>query len=345
MNAIPQTVDGMFEQMVKRFERIMMPAELRTKAELAVEINRLKKERNAVILGHNYMEAPLYHMVADIRGDSLELCRRAADTTADVIVFCGVEFMAETAKIINPGKKVLIPSQKAGCSLAASITAADVRALKEKYPGVPVVTYVNSYADVKAETDICCTSSNAAKVVESLDSDTVIFIPDEYLAKNVAKETGKTVIFPQSGDTKTSDQVFVSWHGKCEVHDMFTVKDIENVRKQFPDVVVLAHPECPPDVVNASDYSGSTSAMIKHVAEKEAPQYLLLTECAMGDNIIAEHPDREILRMCSHRCPHMNQITLEDTLDALQNMRYEVHVDEDVRVKALASIQRMLEIG
>jgi quinolinate synthase len=327
--------------------------ELREKAELVDEINALKRERNAVILGHNYMEPAIYHAVADFTGDSLELCRRAAATTADVLVFCGVEFMAETAKIINPDKKVLIPSLKAGCSLASSITAADVRALKAKYPGVPVVTYINTYADVKAETDVCCTSGNAAKVVESLGTDTVIFIPDEYLAKNVARETGKHVIFPETDPRKmvgagkdgTLDKVFVGWHGKCEVHDKFTVEDITRVRAQFPDVVVLAHPECPPEVVEASDFSGSTSAMIKYVQTKPAPRYLLLTECAMGDNILAANRDKDILRLCSVRCPHMNQITLEQTRDALKYLRYEVDVPAEIRLRAKRSIDRMLAIG
>lgn len=324
--------------------------ELREKALLVDEINALKKERNAVILGHNYMEPAIYHTVADFTGDSLELCRQAAKTTADVLVFCGVEFMAETAKIINPSKKVLIPSQKAGCSLAASITAADVRALKAKYPGVPVVTYINTYADVKAETDICCTSGNAAKVVESLGVDTVIFIPDEYLAKNIARETGKHVIFPETdprraGTDTAIEKVFVGWHGKCEVHDRFTVEDIRRVREQFPDVAVLAHPECPPEVVEASDFSGSTSAMIKFVQDVKKPRYLLLTECAMGDNIMAANKDREILRLCSVRCPHMNQITLEQTRDALLYLRYEVDVPEEIRLKAKRSIDRMLAIG
>jgi quinolinate synthase len=321
--------------------------EIARKAEVAVEINRLKKEKNAIILGHNYMEPALYHTVADVTGDSLELCRKAASTDANILVFCGVEFMAETAKIINPSKRVLIPSQKAGCSLASSITAEDVRNLKKKYPGVPVVTYINSYADVKAETDVCCTSGNAAKIVAALNTDTVIFIPDEYLAKNVARETGKKVIFPdfKSDKEQSIDQVFVSWHGKCEVHEQFTVEDIDRIRKQFPDVVVLAHPECSPEVTAASDFTGSTSAMIKYVKTNKAPNYLLLTECAMGDNIIAENKEANILRMCSIRCPHMNQITLEDTLLALQSLKYEVHVPEEIRVRARRSIDRMLEMS
>jgi quinolinate synthase len=258
--------------------------------------------------------------------------------------------MAETAKILSPDKMVLIPAEKAGCSLAESITAEDVRQLRQKYPGVPVVTYVNTYADVKAETDVCCTSGNAAKVVQSMDADKIIFLPDEYLAKNVAKETGKKIIFPSKkpvSENKASESPleydFIGWHGKCEVHEQFTVKDIENVRKQFPDVLVLAHPECSPEVVDASDYSGSTSRMIEFVRESQAERYLLLTECSMGDNIIAENPDKEMVRMCSIRCPHMNEITLEDTLTALQNDQYQIHVPEDLRIKAKKSIDRMLE--
>lgn len=345
-----QAVQVTYERMTKLLADIVPEFELRDKARLVVEIERLKKERNAIVLGHNYMEPAIYHTIADFTGDSLELCRKAAETTADVIVFCGVEFMAETAKIINPDRKVLIPSQKAGCSLAQSITAADVRALKARYPGVPVVTYINTYADVKAETDICCTSGNAAKVVASLGVDTVIFIPDEYLARNVARETGKHIIFPETNPLKTTsdtqiDKVFIGWHGKCEVHDRFTVDDISRVRSQFPDVVILAHPECRPDVVEASDFSGSTSAMIKYVEQVKAPRYLLLTECAMGDNIMAAHRDREILRLCSVRCPHMNQITLEETRNALKYLQYEVNVPEDLRVRAKRSIDRMLAIG
>ncbi len=332
--------------MQEHLTHLVPDIEQRAKAERVAAINRLKKERDAVILGHNYMEPTLYHAVADIRGDSLELCRKAAETDRSVIVFCGVEFMAETAKIINPTRTVLIPSLKAGCSLAASITAEDVRELKRRYPGVPVVTYINTYAAVKAETDICCTSSNAAQVVASLDSDTVIFIPDEYLARNVARETGKTVVFPDPSSAGCPGAgSFIGWHGKCEVHELFGVHDIETVRQQFPEAIVLAHPECAPEVVAASDFSGSTSAMIRYVREHSAPQYLLLTECSMADNIAAENPDKELLRMCSHRCPHMAQITLEDTLAALEHMQYEVRVPEDIRIRAKQSIDRMLAIG
>ncbi len=325
--------------------------EIRAKAELAFEINLLKAERNAVILGHNYMEPALYYSVPDFTGDSLELSRRAAQTDKEIIVFCGVKFMAETAKILSPGKLVLLPSEKAGCSLAASITADDVRGLKAKFPGVPVVTYVNTYADVKAESDVCCTSSNAAAVVESLHADTVIFLPDEYLAKNVARETGKHIIFPSlyaensSGPETTIDAQMVGWHGKCEVHERFTTDDIKNVREQFPDVVILAHPECSPEVVEASDFSGSTTAMVRYVENTNAPRYLLLTECSMGDNIMAANPKKEMLRLCSVRCPHMNQIRLEDTLDSLRYNQYIIEVPEDIRARAAKAVERMIAIG
>lgn len=346
-----QSVDIIYEALRAKMASFTPEFELRQKAELVSEINELKREKNALILGHNYMEPALFHGVADLTGDSLELCHKAREAQQEVIVFCGVEFMAETAKIINPDRKVLIPSLRAGCSLASSITAADVRRLKELYPGVPVVTYINTYADVKAETDICCTSGNAEKVVASLDSDTVIFIPDEYLARNVAKATGKKIIFPEtnlqratSSADKSIEKVFIGWHGKCEVHDQFTVSDIETVRQQYPNVVVLAHPECPPEVVDASDFSGSTSAMIRYVKEQKAEHYLLLTECAMADNIIASNPERDVLRLCSHRCPHMAQITLEDTKAALENLRYEVQVPAKVAERAKLSIDRMLAI-
>jgi quinolinate synthase len=257
--------------------------------------------------------------------------------------------MAETAKILNPKKTVLIPSQKAGCSLAESITAEDVRALKERFPGVPVVTYVNTYADVKAETDICCTSGNAVAVVNSLDSDTIIFLPDEYLAKNVASETGKKIIVPSrlpNPNVVIEDDVqMIGWHGRCEVHEKFTVQDINNVRAQFPDVAILSHPECSPEVVAASDFAGSTNAMIQYVEESNAPHFLLLTECSMGDNIVGAHPEKEMLRMCSVRCPHMNQITLEAVRDALLYTQYVVEVPEEIRIRAAKSVERMIAIG
>ena len=348
MNTYPTSVDAMFIRLQRMLGDISPDFELRRKAELAVEINRLKAEKNALILGHNYMEPALYHSIPDFVGDSLELCRKAAAADGDIIVFCGVEFMAETAKILNPARTVLIPSEKAGCSLAGSITAADVRALKERFPGVPVVTYVNTYADVKAESDICCTSGNAVAVVESLGAETVIFLPDEYLASNVARETGKHIIFPSinpSFATSELDYQMIGWHGKCEVHEKYTVDDIRTVREQYPDVLILAHPECSPEVVQASDYSASTSAMIRYIQQTKAPHYLLLTECSMGDNVAAANPDKDMLRLCMVRCPHMNQITLEDTLKSLQLNRYVIDIPEEIRIRAARAVERMIAIG
>ncbi|HKO99752.1 MAG TPA: quinolinate synthase NadA [Pyrinomonadaceae bacterium] len=339
----------MYEEMKAKLAGVVPDFELKIKAGLAAEINRLKKEKNAVILGHNYMEPALFHSIPDFVGDSLELSRKAAQTDKDVIVFCGVKFMAETAKLLNPTKTVLLPSEKAGCSLAESITAEDVRELRRKFPGVPVVTYVNTYADVKAESDICCTSGNAKAVVDSLNTDTVIFLPDEYLAKNVANETGKRIIFPTMDPRKRSDDdldyQMIGWPGRCEVHDKFTVEDIVNVRKQFPDVTILAHPECSPEVVAASDFSGSTTAMIRHVEKTNAPHYLLLTECAMGDNVAAANPGKDMLRLCSVRCPHMNQITLEDTLESLRKNQYIIEIPEDILKRAARAVERMIAIG
>ena len=342
------TPEAMYEQLHAKLHRVVPDAELRVKAAVAAEILEEKERRNAVVLGHNYMEPALFHSICDITGDSLELSRRAAKADAEVIVFCGVRFMAETAKILNPSRKVLLPAEKAGCSLAASITADDVRALKARFPGVPVVSYVNTYADVKAESDVCCTSSNAVAVVESLGADTVIFLPDEYLAANVARETGKHIVFPSrdgSGDADLLDVQMIGWRGRCEVHEKFTVADVEAARRQFPGVLVLAHPECSPEVVAASDYSASTTAMARRVAESSAPHYLLLTECSMGDNIAAANPGKEMLRYCSIRCPHMNEITLEDTLAALRNDRWRIEIDEPVRSRAARALERMIAIG
>jgi len=349
-NAI-MSPDETFSKLKGMLSNAVPEAELVLASELIHEIEILKKERNAVILGHNYMEPTLYHSVPDFKGDSLELSKRAAETKADVIVFCGVEFMAETAKILSPNKTVLVPSDKAGCSLAEAISADDVRALKKMYPGVPVVTYVNSYADVKAETDICCTSSNAVKVVESLDTESIIFIPDEYLAANVARETGKKLIVPKKTGSNISVEEtdvknsLVSWPGFCEVHDKFSVEDVANIRKQFPETMILAHPECKAEVVEVCDFSGSTSAMIKKVKESDAKSYMLLTECSMGDNIVAENPEKDLLRMCSVRCPHMAQITLEMTRDALKFNQFEIEIPEDIRIRAKKSLDRMLEIN
>ncbi len=341
------TIEDIYSQMKTKLEGIVPKIELKYKAELAFEIAELKKQKNAVILGHNYMEPALFNFVPDYTGDSLEISRIAAKAEQDIIVFCGVKFMAETAKILSPQKTVLLPAKIAGCSLAESLTAKDVRDLKKKFPGVPVVTYVNTYADVKAETDICCTSGNAKAVVESINSDTIIFLPDEYLAKNVAKETGKHIIFPSlfaKMDTEIDYQM-IGWEGRCEVHEKFTTDDISNVRSQFPDVVILAHPECSPEVVSASDFSGSTSAMIKYVNNIKAPRYLLLTECSMADNIIASNKDKEMLRICSIRCPHMNEITMEETRDALKFNRYIINVPEDIRIRAAKAVERMIEIN
>jgi quinolinate synthase len=359
----------MYNKMREKLADVVPDVELWIKAEIAYEINRLKVEKNAIILGHNYMEPALFATIPDYVGDSLMLSRKAAQTDKDIIVFCGVEFMAETAKILNPNKTVLLPASRAGCSLAESITAEDVRWLRAQYPGVPVVTYINTYADVKAESDICVTSGNAVEVVKSLDSDRVIFLPDEYLAKNVARETGKEIIIPtrsskQNGHlnehlnggvngtmqsnielTSPADFQMVGWHGRCEVHDKFTVSDIQAVRAQFPDVVIVSHPECSPEVVAASDFAGSTQAMINFVEQTSAPRYLVLTECSMGDNIAAANPHKEMLRLCSVRCPHMNQITMEDTLQALRLNQYEITVPEHVRLRALASVERMLAFG
>ncbi len=355
MSMAAVTLDSMRAALRERLHGIVPDVELDLKAELAYAVNRLKSERGAVILGHNYMEPALFHSVCDYTGDSLELSRVAARTDADPIVFCGVRFMAETAKILNPERTVLLPARKAGCSLAASITAADVRELRRRYPGVPVVVYINTYADVKAEADVCCTSSNAARVVESLDAAQVIFLPDEYLARNVARETGKTIVLPSTAPVSAETRAeargngvhydIVGWRGRCEVHDRFTVADVQAVRAQFPDVVVLAHPECSPAVVDAADFSGSTSAMTRYVLEVEAPRYLLLTECSMGDNIAAEAPDKEMVRLCSVRCPHMNEITLDEVLTSLRDDRERIEVPEDIRVRARRSIDRMLEIG
>ncbi len=292
-------------------------------------INRLKRERNAVILAHNYQTPEIYHCVADIVGDSLALARKAAETTADVIVLAGVHFMAETAKILSPEKIVLIPDARAGCSLADSITAADIRLLRETYPGVPVVTYVNTSAEVKAESDICCTSGNAVEVVESLGTDSVIFLPDEYLASYVAGKTKVRII---------------TWKGHCEVHERFTGAEIGAYRMAHPGVVVIAHPECPPDVQAASDFVGSTAKMIDFVSSKRPPKVLMVTECSMSDNVAAELPDVEFVRPCN-LCPHMKRITLPKILKALQTMSPQVEVDPAVAERARAAVERMLAVG
>jgi quinolinate synthase len=288
----------------------------------------LKRERNAVILAHNYQTPEIFHCVADIVGDSLALAREAMKVDAGVILLAGVHFMAETAKLLNPAKRVLIPDLGAGCSLAASITAADVRLLRQRYPGVPVVTYVNTSAAVKAESDICCTSGNARRIVESLGVPKVIMLPDEYLAQNIAAETGVEI---------------VTWAGHCEVHERFTARDIRQLRAGHPGIVVLAHPECPPEVVAESDFTGSTAAMIDYVGLERPARVVLVTECSMSDNVAVQHPGTEFIRPCN-LCPHMKRITLPKIRRALETMRHEVTIDPDVAEPARRAVERMLEV-
>ncbi|HET7322510.1 MAG TPA: quinolinate synthase NadA [Longimicrobiaceae bacterium] len=292
-------------------------------------ILRLKREHNAVILAHNYQAPEIFHTVADIVGDSLALAREAVATDADVIVLAGVHFMAETAKLLNQSKRVLIPDVEAGCSLAESITAADVRLLRQRYPGVPIVTYVNTSAAVKAEADICCTSGNAKKVVESLGVDRVLMIPDEYLAQNVAAELPETEI--------------IAWKGHCEVHERFTPEDIRSMRESHPGVVVLAHPECPPEVIAEADFAGSTAGMTDYVEEKRPKRVVLVTECSMSDNVAIQYPDLEFIRPCN-LCPHMRRITLPKIRRALETMEHEVTVPEEVAGRARLAVERMLAV-
>ncbi len=291
-------------------------------------INRLKKERNAVILAHNYQTPEIYNCVADVVGDSLQLAREAAKADADVIVQCGVHFMAETAKILNPNKVVLIPDVKAGCSLAESITGEDVRLLRERFPGVPVVSYVNTSAEVKAESDICCTSANAVQVVESLGVDTVIFLPDQYLAAYVASQSKVKII---------------AWKGSCEVHERFTGEELRRVREDDPSVQIIAHPECPPDVIAEADYTGSTSGMIDFVRQRQPKRVVLVTECSMADNVSAELPNVEFVRPCN-LCPHMKRITLPKILDSLIYMQEEVWVNPVIAAQARRAVERMVNL-
>jgi quinolinate synthase len=292
-------------------------------------IERLKKSRGAVVLAHNYQTPEIFHGVADLAGDSLALAQLAAETDADVIVMCGVHFMAETAKILSPEKTVLIPDLEAGCSLAASITAADVRLLRERYPGAPVVTYVNTSAEVKAESDICCTSSNAVEIVESLGVDRVIFLPDEFLGRYVASQTDVEIIL---------------WKGHCEVHERFRAEDLRDYRTSYPGIQIYAHPECPPDVLAEADYVGSTSGLIRHVDETRPERVVLVTECSMSDNVAVAHPEVEFIRPCN-LCPHMKQITLPKILMALEQMRHEVIVEPDVAERARDAVVQMLAVG
>jgi quinolinate synthase len=293
------------------------------------EILELKLKRKAIILAHNYQTPEIFHGVADLTGDSLALASEAAKADAEVIVLCGVHFMAETAKILNPAKTVLIPDPQAGCSLAAAITGEDVRLLREQYPGVPVVTYVNTSAEVKAESDICCTSANAVQVVNSLGSDRVIFLPDEYLGRYVASQSNVEIIL---------------WKGHCEVHEKFTAKDIRSYRESHRGIVILAHPECPPDVLAEADYVGSTAGMIHEVAQKNPRRVLMVTECSMSDNVAVAFPKTEFVRPCN-LCPHMKLITLPKILDSLKNMKYAVEVDSRIAERARRAVQRMLNLG
>ncbi|NCD32181.1 MAG: quinolinate synthase NadA [Spartobacteria bacterium] len=340
-----------YEQLMKKLGRVVPSEYIRSKCDVIDEINTLKHEKDAAILAHNYMDALLFFSIADLSGDSLELSRKARNVKNGTLLFCGVTFMAESAKILCPEKRVLCSVPHAGCSLAESITAEDIRALKKQYPGVPVVTYINTYADVKAETDICCTSGNALKVMASLDSDKVIFLPDEFLARNVARMAGKTLIVPskktENGmlevDASTAD--VIAWNGHCEVHERFIPKDVKDARERYPEAVLLCHPECPPAIAEAVDYCGGTVGMIRFVEQSRARQFLIFTESAMTDVMAGLFPDREFVLINRQRCPYMNMITLENTRDALKFDRYEVDVEPEIRRRALASVERMLAIG
>ncbi len=313
----------------ERLRSVIPELEWPVHAPYIAAINRLKRERKAVILAHNYQTPEIFHGVADLSGDSLALARQAAETDAEVIVLCGVHFMAETAKLLNPDKTVLIPDLKAGCSLAASITGADVRLLRQRYPGVPVVTYVNTSAEVKAESDICCTSSNAVEVVESLGSQRVIFLPDEYLGKYVASQTEVEIIL---------------WKGHCEVHERFTPEQIQSFRRAYPGVQVIAHPECPPEVLAEADFVGSTSGMIEHVRQSGGGRVVMITECSMSDNVAVELPEVDFIRPCS-LCPHMKRITLPRILRSLETLNHAVEVEPQIAARARRAVERMLEVG
>ena len=317
------------EPIYKRISRAVPEIEWSSHAPYIYKINKLKKEKNAVILAHNYQTPEIYHGVSDFSADSLALAVEAAKTKADIIVMCGVHFMAETAKLMSPEKKVLLPDMRAGCSLSSSITGNDVRNLKKKYPGVPVVSYVNTSAEVKAETDICCTSANAVKIVNSLGVKKVIFLPDDYLAKYVSSQT---------------DVEIISWKGTCEVHEQFNDEEINEIRKNNPGIKVIAHPECPPDVIKASDFTGSTSGMIKYVKDNQPEKVMMVTECSMSDNVQIDNPNVKFIRPCN-LCPHMKKITLPKILDCLRNETNEILMSKETIEKAKKSVERMAEIG
>ena len=316
-------------EIYKKISKHIPEIEWKVHAPLIEKINRLKKEKNAVILAHNYQTPEIYHGVADIAADSLALAVEAAKTSADIIVLCGVHFMAETAKLMSPEKKVLIPDMNAGCSLAASLTGEDVRLLKKQYPGVPVVSYVNTSADVKAETDVCCTSANAVKVVESLKTDRVIFLPDQHLANYVAKQTKVKII---------------SWKGSCIVHEQFSPKEIQDIRDSNPGIKVIGHPECPSDVLDACDFAGSTGGMIDYVKKNQPKKVMLVTECSMSDNVQADNPNVEFIKPCN-LCPYMKKINLQKILNCLENETNEIFIEEKMAKAARQSVQRMIEIG
>ena len=313
----------------QKISKVMPEIEWSVHAPYIYKINKLKKEKNAVILAHNYQTPEIYHGIADFSADSLALAVEASKTSADIIIMAGVHFMAETAKLMSPNKKVLLPDMKAGCSLSSSITGKDVRLLKEKYPGVPVVSYVNTSADVKAETDVCCTSANAVKIVKSLGVKKVIFLPDDYLAKYVASQT---------------DVEIISWKGICIVHDQFNENEIKIIRENNPGIKIIAHPECPPEVIKASDFAGSTSGMINYVKNKQPKKVMMVTECSMSDNIQVENPNVEFIRPCN-MCPHMKKITLPKILDCLENETGEIIMDHEIIDKARLSVEKMVAIG
>ena len=313
----------------QKISKVVPEIEWSSHAPYIYKINKLKKEKNAVILAHNYQTPEIYHGISDFSADSLALAVEAAKTKADIIVMCGVHFMAETAKLMSPEKKVLLPDMRAGCSLSSSITGEDVRNLKKKYPGVPVVSYVNTSADVKAETDVCCTSANAVKIVKSLGVKKVIFLPDDFLAKYVASQT---------------DVEIISWKGTCEVHEQFNDEEINDIRKNNPGIKIIAHPECPPDVIKASDFAGSTSGMIKYVKDNQPKKVMMVTECSMSDNVQIDNPNVKFIRPCN-LCPHMKKITLPKILDCLENETNEILMSDTTIEKARKSVERMAEIG
>ena len=324
-----QEVRKATDPIYQKISKVMPEIEWSVHAPYIHKINKLKKEKNAVILAHNYQTPEIYHGVADFSAESLALAIEASKTSADIILMAGVHFMAETAKLMSPEKRVFIPDMKAGCSLAESLTGEDVRLLKKKYPGTPVVSYVNTSADVKAETDVCCTSANAVKVVESLNAKQVIFLPDQHLANYVAKQTKVKII---------------SWRGSCIVHEQFSAKEIEDIRKNNPGIKVIGHPECPSDVLDACDFAGSTGGMIDYVKTNQPKKVMLVTECSMSDNVQSDNPNVEFIKPCN-LCPYMKKITLEKILDCLENEKNEIFIEKKIAEAARMSVKRMAEIG